>query len=272
MNANLPLDSLAIVIDVGIGIVFLISFIKGCKRGIIEMIFRLLGLAVGALLAFYCSAYLVKWLSSFEFIGGLKTFMHQNFFAGAEYDVPVSSLTEGDLLSNLSIPNILVSILIQNVDVVGDMTAGDYLSYAITMELLQTIVFSLLFFIGSALIRALGKKIVESIDSSSGKAFNRILGGLVNVVITSFYLLVLCLFLTFFGEEVHKVIDMTVILKFFYQNNILSYFFLSYLQGYLDNIKAALDTLPTMPPIENIPDFTGIPSIPDFTGFPPIFG
>lgn len=207
--------------DIVAGLLIIVSFVNGAKKGLIKSVWKIVAwiLTIILTMAFLNSAN--EYAQTLPIRNTIKESISIKLNEKA-LEEPV--LEEEQKNQSTGLPaflekNIDFSELAQdNISAVSDKIADD-----LTDIILKIAVFVILFLA----IRLLLWLVLLLLDLTSKlpviKSANRLLGGVMGLISMLFIIYTVCAFISFFasGNEVMEVINSTYIVKYFYNNNIL---------------------------------------------------
>lgn len=225
------------IVDVVLLLIFLIVFLAGLKKGIVQSLFKVGGQILGFLVAITCCNSFSKWLAGFDFTADLSAYFSETLFSDPMYSIPASSATSADVVTNSFLPNILLKFLLGSIESVGDVTLSVYLGYAVTNLFYHVVSFVFLYSIVLLAAFVLGKLFSSLIQVSViVKFWDRLLGGVFYVLSALLNVYILCMILLLFGDPLSEWISQTVVLNFLYQNNPLSYLSFAAFESWIDSV------------------------------------
>lgn len=215
------------VLDV-VAIVFVVVFvIIGFVRGFLKSVFSLVGLILGVSAAVIFSAKLGGFIGGlFGFQEKLADLLSESFFSDSVFQISLSGGGVNDVMFTY-LPDVVakqLSSLLASIESTPDMTLASFLSVSVSSFIFTGLAFVLIMALVSLavmLVYQIFKASILKIKIIGG--LNRVLGGILYLILAFFNLYLALLIASFFGPNVAEMMDQSFFLGFFYNNNPLPF-------------------------------------------------
>lgn len=218
----------AVIVDLVVIAIILVMAIVSSAKGFMKCLIGFIGTVMSIVLALlFCKAVSSFFQNQFGWLSSLSDFFCERFSSLSAFNVPIEDAKD---LTNLNVPAFIVSVVIEafsSSPIPEGTTAAQLIAPVLAQYLLNIISFVIIFLLIKLVCFFLNKTLGEAFRTIPIiRSVNGILGFVVGVIEAVFLICTLLYVLSFIpADGVGEFIASTVIVQFFYENNIAGIIF-----------------------------------------------